>query len=418
MFDAFNGLPGSSRLLVLTYSSDVAEQFEKAVGKGTVDSQIRKRINGTSIATYLEETPAEIVLLDIDLGLKSAADDLREFAKAWGRKVAILVTSSTSSLHDIRSLIKIGVVDFIPQPIQASDLDDGLSAAIAHLADMSGDDDVQEGQIVTFMHASGGAGATTLLVEAAADIGLTALSTDCDSRVAALDFDIQFGDLAHNLDLPSGSGLINILEAPERLDASYLRTSMTRHKSGIDVLSAPAQFVPMDALTPEIAASVLFEAKGAYDVTFVDMPLVWSDWTQAVLSNSDVVVLVTPVTVPAVRRTRRLLSVFHEMGLDDLTILVVTNQVVKSASSKSRQRDTSEAISRGIDYSIQFDQQTAQEASDRGVLCRQVNEKSVATRDIASFVEGLGFQLALESTEEKPAPSRRSLFQRVTRPSA
>lgn len=412
MFNAIGEVPGPSRLLVLTYSSDVAEQFEKAVGKGMVDSQVRMRINGTRIATYLEDSPVDIVLLDIDLSLKSAVDDLRGFVKAWGRKVAILITSPTSSLQDIRNLIKIGVVDFIPQPIEASDLDDGLSAAIAHLAEASGDDVPQDGQVVTFMHASGGAGATTLLVEAAADIGLKTLSRETAAHVAALDFDIQFGDLVHNLDLSAEKGLLNILEAPERLDSSYLRSSMARHKSGIDVLSAPDQFVPLDALTPEIAGSVLAEAKGIYDVTFVDMPLAWSDWTQAVLAISDVVVLVTPVSVPAVRRTRRLLNVFHQMDLDDLTVLVVSNQVIKSTYSRSRQRDTSEAISRGIDYSIQFDQQTVTEASDRGVLCRQVNEKSAATKDIEKFVEGLGFQLALETTTGKSTNPRRSFFRR------
>lgn len=412
MFNTTAELPEPSRLLVLTYSTDVAEQFKKAVGKGMIDSQIRMRINGTKIATYLEDSPADIVLLDVDLSLKSAVDDLREFVKVWGRKVAILITSPTSSLQDIRNLIKIGVVDFIPQPIEASDLDDGLSSAMAHLAEASGNESPQDGQIVTFMRASGGAGATTLLVEAAADIGLKTLSRETAAHVAALDFDIQFGDLVHNLDLSAEKGLLNILEAPERLDSSYLRSSMARHKSGIDVLSAPDQFVPLDALTPEIAGSVLAEAKGIYDVTFVDMPLAWSDWTQAVLAISDVVVLVTPVSVPAVRRTRRLLNVFHQMDLDDLTVLVVSNQVIKSTYSRSRQRDTSEAISRGIDYSIQFDQQTVTEASDRGVLCRQVNEKSAATKDIEKFVEGLGFQLALETTTGKSTNPRRSFFRR------
>ena len=81
MFDTFDGMPGASRLLVLTYSPDVAEQFEKAVGKGMVDSQVRMRINGTSISTYLEESPSDIVLLDMDLSLKSAVQDLQDFVK-------------------------------------------------------------------------------------------------------------------------------------------------------------------------------------------------------------------------------------------------------------------------------------------------------------------------------------------------
>lgn len=265
------------------------------------------------------------------------------------------------------------------------------------------------------MRASGGAGATTLLVEAAADIALKARTRGVDVSVAALDFDIQFGDLAHTLDLCSETGLINILEAPERLDEDYLRSSMVQHRYGFDVLSAPSQFVPVDALTPDIVRTVLAEARDIWSTTFVDMPMAWSDWTRTVLAMSDVVVVVTPVSVPGIRRTRRLLDVFHEMDLDDLTVLVVSNQLTKSVGGRSRQRDASEAIHRGIDYSIQSDQQTVLEAADRGVFCHQVNEKSAATKDIARFVEGLGHQLDLETTAERKINLVPSFFRRQAR---
>lgn len=415
MFKFSDSKRSSSKILALTHSADIAEQIERAFHKNAIDYQVRMRINGTKIESYLGETPADIVLLDLDLSLPSAVDELRDFVHAMGRRIAILVTSPTSSLQDVRNLIKIGVVDFIPQPLESVDLEDGLTAALAHLEETTPEDDGRDGQIVTFMRASGGAGATTLLVEAAAGIALKSPKNGLAASVAAIDFDIQFGNLAHNLDLSSETGLINILEAPDRLDEDYLRSSMVRHESGVDVLSTPDQFVPLDALTPDIVESVLFEAREHYAFTFVDMPLAWSDWTRAVLALSDVVVLVMPVSVPAIRRTRRLLNAFHEMGLDDLTILLVCNQVVKSVGGRNRQRDASEAISRGIDYSIHYDQQTVAEASDRGIFCHQVSEKSAATRDIAKFIEGLGHQLDLETTVERVDGYRPSLFRRQVR---
>lgn len=418
MFDKIGELPASSRLLVLTHSVEVAAQVEKVLHKSSVDAQVRMRVNGTRIETYLDESPAEIVLLDLDLGLPSVVDELRDFVNSTGHKVATLVTSQTSSLRDVRSLIKIGVVDFIPQPIESSDLEDAIATAKIHLEDTRPEERDRDGQIITFMHASGGAGATTLLVEATAGIALKSPPKGLAASVATIDFDVQFGNLAHNLDLSSETGLINILESPDRLDEDFLRSSMVRHESGFDVLSAPDQFVPLDALTPEIAESVLTEARDNYSFTFVDMPLAWSDWTRNVLALSDVVVMVTPVSVPAIRRTSRLLRTFHKMDLDDLTVLVVCNQVAKSVNGRGRRRDISEAISRGIDYSIQFDQQTVSAAADRGVFCHQVNEKSTATKDIAKFVEGLGHQLDLETTAEPTVSLRSSLFRRQPRPSA
>lgn len=400
------------RLLALTHSAEVAEHMEVALEGCSTENKIRMRINGTGIQSYFEDSPADIVLLDLDLGMESAIEELRDFVNTRGRNTAVLVTSPTSSLTDVRSLIKVGVVDFIPQPIEVSDLKEGIGSAVDWLHDVHNGDSRTAGQIVTFMHASGGAGATTLLVEAAAGLAARSRSRDQSATVAALDFDIQFGNLTHNLDLNSESGLINILEAPERLDEEYMQSSMVRHKCGIDVLSTPSRFVPLDAMTPDVAKSVLTEAKAIWPVTFVDMPLAWSDWTPAVLESSDVVVVVTPVSVPAIRRTRRLLDVFHGMDLDDLTILMVTSQICKSAGGRARQREASEAISRGIDYSIRSDRQTVFEAADRGVFCHQVNEKSVATKDIARFVEGLGHQLDLETTSQRKLVFRPSLFRR------
>lgn len=54
MLKMIDDLHAPSRLLALTYSVDVAEQIERALDKSVVYAEVKMRINGTTIESYLE----------------------------------------------------------------------------------------------------------------------------------------------------------------------------------------------------------------------------------------------------------------------------------------------------------------------------------------------------------------------------
>jgi pilus assembly protein CpaE len=124
------------------------------------------------------------------------------------------------------------------------------------------------GKTIAFMHLSGGAGATTLAVNAAC-----ALARVADGkRTCLLDLDIQFGNAASLLDLPSASPVQEFIDDPNRLDESMLESMMLRHQTGLQVLTAPRTLLPLTAYGADGIRSLVDIARRNFSFVVVDLP--------------------------------------------------------------------------------------------------------------------------------------------------
>src|SRR3546814_11856781 len=80
---------------------------------------------------------------------------------------------------------------------------------------------------------------------------------------------------------------------------------MTRHSSGLSVVAAPRDVMPLEKFTPDFIRRLTEVARSRFDVVLADLPPAWSLWTFEALRQSDEILLVTQMTVPGVRQARR-----------------------------------------------------------------------------------------------------------------
>ena len=249
---------------------------------------------------------ADVLLVDID------PDDERELRQLGriieqrrGRSV-ILATAGQLSAQGVRGLVRQGVDDFIPQPFEFSDLRDAIAAARIKLrqARMGG----KLGKVIAVSRAKGGMGASTLAAHIALALREKRHRREPEREVALLDLDLQFGDLALMLDLEPSSEMVEFIRDPARLDGALLRASMTRHASGLFVLPAPGEVVPLDALPLSTAAKLIELAREEFEYVVLDLPPAVPRWMEAVLQRTDQMVVVTQLNVAAIRQTRRWLD--------------------------------------------------------------------------------------------------------------
>ena len=329
-----------------------------------------------------------IVIVELDLDQLEQIRALEGLINRCGQAHGILVTSENASLAQIRQLMRMGVIDFIPQPINAADLNAAVETAVQKTKPQSLRA-TSRGNVVSVMRSCGGAGATTVAIELAAALAKSD-KNDAPS-IALLDFDMQNGNVAIALDLMPKVTLLDILESPSRLDTAYLKGSMSRHKSSIDVLAAPTEIIPLEGMTEETARTILSIARQEYDYVIVDMPSTWTSWTSAVLGECDASLMVMQLNVVAIQRVLRNLHTAKEQGLDDKAISIVANRTSKGLgfSGADRIKEFETALKRSIEFSIRNDFKSAAAARDRGVLVREVARKSVIAQDIDRIKDGL-----------------------------
>ena len=154
-------------------------------------------------------------------------------------------------------LLREGANDVLPHML--SELD--LSRCIAHASNASvlePDPTERETRTIVFLHAAGGAGATTLAVNSAIELKKRVGET---GEVCILDLDFQFGDTDLHLDLPARSSLTDLVNSPERLDQRMLEDLMVQGPLGIRTLTAPDMPVPLEILSADTIDRVMSVAR-------------------------------------------------------------------------------------------------------------------------------------------------------------
>jgi pilus assembly protein CpaE len=394
-------------VLAMSRSAEFADRISvvlAAIDGVRVDTRVGdlQSVNGEALAA-LER--ADVLLVDIDANDDRELRQLGRIVEQRRSGTAILATARDLSTQGVRGLIRHGIDDFIPQPFELPDIRDAIATARAKLQRARANR--KSGQVISVTRAKGGMGASTLAAHLALALCEKRHRRDPEKQVALLDLDLQFGDLALMLDLEPNGEMVEIIRDPTRLDGALLRASMTRHKSGLFVLPAPGEFVPLNAL-PAIAVIKLIElAREEFDFVVVDLPLAVPQWLEAVLQHTDQLFAVSQLNVAAIRQTRRLLDFLKEEGHYDLPVSVVLNRYVWRFTERGRLKQAIRALGQSIDHYVPEDAALALEAINRGTplfelrhrakLCRSLREVATASVNIMQQREqatGLAVQAA------------------------
>lgn len=367
--------------LAVLRSEEKANELKSAVSNfDGLDWEI-KVCDFENVASELVNSHVPNVLLaEISFDRPNDLTELSRIVRESCQDTAVLATAEQANFEGIRRLMRMGVADFIPQPISQLDVRNALNVAVSKLSQPASAD----GKTLTFLRSCGGAGATTLAVQSA--LSLARNDRKDPKRVCLIDFDLQLGNIALSLDLQENVGIQQILESPSRLDGDFFLGSILRHRSGIDVLAAPDRIIPLNAMSGETAFEILDMAKSMYDYVVVDMPLAWADWTSYVVSASHALALVTEINVPAIQRCRRLLNLIGEQDLEDVSLTIVANRFKGGFSAKSRKRQAEKALGAAITQFVRPDFEVASSARDRGVVLSDVKKKSVIEKDVDKLV--------------------------------
>jgi pilus assembly protein CpaE len=390
---------GALNVLAIVRSAPVGQTITTAIphANGTAVSVRVGNLKSLGALT-LQGTRPDVLVVDLDVNDPDDLAALGTIVNAPANEgLWVIATAPTATLETMRQLLREGVDDFLPQPIVEADLTEALRTAKARAQrKLKSTGAGRMGKVLTFTRAGGGLGSTTLAVHTA--ISLRQIDKNKDTRVCLLDLDLQFGNIDVSLDLASSDALINIVRAPERLDSALLQGSLIRHRSGIDVLPCPNTPIPLDALTPDVLSKILELARHDFDYVVIDMPPGLTSWTETVLSSSDFIGLVVQLSVPALKRARRLLDMIQESGHYALPISVICNRYVRRWGDGVNLRNAEQALGRPIDHLITNDYRVVSGAQDEGVTVFDVKRRRRFVKNVQALAKAAVQQFAAAKT--------------------
>jgi len=370
--------------------------------EGEAGELVNARVAGFPLALSLVAPDTSIDPTEISASaaavVQVSADDNASVARfkalAAASPTPLIAAAYDPSLALVRALIRAGAHDVVPLPLDVAELEASLAPIRNKLNERMASSVASHSRLVTIIKSDGGIGATALLTQIATRF---AASEAKHGREACLiDMDVQFGDAAFQLGLAPKLSLSDLVDAGARLDGELLRATTTPHPSGLKIVAAPRDMMPLEALSNEQALSIVELAMREFGTVFIDLPTNWTNWSLSLLARSDLALMVTEMSISSLHKARRQLNLIESQDLGSLNVRVIVNRFEKGMFKTLQASDVVDVLGREIAFTVVNDHATMSAAIDRGVPIEEIKRKSPLSRDLSVIDAGVAAALGLE----------------------
>lgn len=342
---------------------------------------------GSKIVAEVDETallpqavrqfPVDIVLVNLDPAPDAVLPVISETLAATPG-VAVFATSQSSDGPLILKVMRAGVREFLPKPIDPDQLREAVEKIVGQRSE-----EVHRGKLITVLGAAGGVGATTLATNLAVE-----LATLAEARVTIVDLDYRFGQVATLFDVEPTYTLADLCNTPEALEQQVIERALVKHASGLYILSRPSSFAQADTITAASCVGLLSNLLEFNDYVVTDGPSRWDLSAKSVLDLADETLLVTQLLVPTVRNAARILEAMREGGYNLDRIKLVCNRTGRESVTLSVE-DVAETLNLQPFATIPDDWPTVSGAINLGETLLNYGPKSKVRQSIIEIAERL-----------------------------
>jgi pilus assembly protein CpaE len=371
----------TTQVVVLTADSELEQQARATFG---ASDQIALRVASGSLAALdgnFDVEGATVAVVDLDAGRPDEMRALEQLMARVGAWPPVIVVTQSFDESVARTLLKMRVADFLVKPVSPVE----LVRTCARVATGPAAAETAEAQIYTFLPAVGGAGVTTLAVQSAMMLlnsGQRGKASTC-----LVDLDFQHGACADYLDLEPRLNIGEIEQRPERLDRQLLEVMLSHHPSGLAVVAAPNSPAEMRSFDPDVVTRLLDLVSSHFDYVVFDMPRTWFSWTDSVLLGSNMVFIVSEMTVPGLRHAKQLVEAIRERMGDGAQPRVIINRFEQRLfSSGLRKADIEQVLGDAFAACLPNHYAIVREAIDRGVPLDEIKPGNKITAQLKKLI--------------------------------
>jgi pilus assembly protein CpaE len=238
------------------------------------------------------------------------------------------------------------------------------------------------GKVIVSFSTKGGVGKSVVSTNTS-----VVLATHAPGRVALVDCDLQFGDVAVLLGIPPLHTTSDAAAAIDSADTQLMNGLLATHEaSGLRVLCAPVEPSAGDKITPQEMIGIVRMLQRMFDYIVIDLPPHFDDVVVALLVEADVVLLVASMDIPSIKNLK--------VGIQTLDLLSLAGNKLHLVLNRANARvhldvgDVERALGVEAEYRIPSDISIPQ-AVNRGVPVVLDKPRAPAALALRSLAESL-----------------------------
>lgn len=360
-----------------------------------IRTAIQAALNGSGPVTEVDGVEETIDLLEqggvdaliLGPGHGDRALRVAERIERSGLPTGSVLVTSEPGPELFRRAMRSGVrdvVEFPPDPHE-------LEGAVHRVIDVRtpeeravGAASTDRARITTVFSTKGGIGKSVV----ASNLALL-LREETGEDVAVLDLDLQSGDLAVMLQMTPSFSIHDAAAEADRLDEEALRGYLAEHRSGIDLLPAPADPSLAETISDDAVQTILRQLQASHDHVVIDGPASFGDQILAALDLTDHLILVAGLDVPSVKNLKLALKTLRELGWGPDDIQVVLNRAQRRIGLQVK--DVRQHLEADIDVVVPATKDVPRSINEGRPLA-ETDPRSDVVGAIAGLLPGMGIE--------------------------
>ncbi|WP_026132251.1 AAA family ATPase [Pandoraea sp. B-6] len=311
---------------------------------GSIDDAIR-------LLRELERPPRQL-LVDVS-GSEMPISDLARLAEVCAPSVAVVVIGDRNDVGLFRSLLEIGIQDYLVKPVTVELLRRALAARDPAAQ-------ARTGKVISFVGARGGVGVTTIAVSLARH-----LTGETLRHVVYVDLNLHGGAGDSMLGLRSSNGLAELLQDTQGVDPQSLDRALATAGDRLCTLSSELPYDTEFAVRPSAVTNLINTLKRRFHYVLVDLPCRGGRSVEEALDASQVVCIVADPSVYAARECVRLLRFTAERSSEPV-VSVLLNNPLEPVSGRVQPLDFKRALGRASLHELPYDPKSLARAENLG----------------------------------------------------
>jgi pilus assembly protein CpaE len=374
------------RVLIVDDIAETRENIRRMLQFDTNVEVVGMARTGREAIQLSQQAKPDVIVMDINMPDMDGITATQEIKKK-SPFIQVVILSVQSDPSYMRKAMLAGARDFLTKPPMIDELSDAVrrSGAMAQEerkksaqafpvmpadgSKISSASGAPLGKVVVIYSPKGGTGRTTVATNLA-----IALHSD-DSKVALVDGNLQFGDVAVFLNEQGKNTVLDLAPRAEELDPDIVREVMVTHRaSGVDILAAPPRPEMADKVSGEQFSKVLTYLRRIYNFVIVDTASQLTEVVQSALDIADLILLITTQDIPSIKNCNLFLSLADASGIKRERIQFVMNRYDKRISITPER--VKESLRQEVIMVIPFDDRIVSYSVNRGVPFMLDNNKT------------------------------------------
>src|ERR671933_2597921 len=267
----------------------------------------------------LQEAPTDLVAVACsgysDRALFFVEGALKQRAE---RPIVVLVHDAREGF--VRRVFEAGADDVVVLPESPERVAFAFEKAIARRQGAAVASGVALAPMICVLGPKGGTGKTLTSCNLAVSLARTA------KKVALIDLDLQFGDVALSLGLRPEKTIYDLAKSGGSLDIEKLESYLTTHSSGLRVLLAPTRPDQASFVTVDLLRDIYTLLRSNYDSVVIDTPPGFTPEVIAAIDSSSHICVVGMLDSLSLKNTKLGLETLNLMGYDPDRISLLLNR--------------------------------------------------------------------------------------------